>query len=471
MIYRLLNRAGESKKRICGTCGKEKVITWWGYDNLDCQCNHSNEKGEKEEVTFYIRRRNCKEHYLRHWVEEENNKGVYTFRKMEEELVIEEGKIPVVRSPKVVDTLVIDLVIKNLYYQSPKGRVCQHSQSRLTRFTGGCHIKNNKLLSIWYDYLMGVGKGSSLKYNILGALESMYKLGWNHNNINHLMKEYLSSYKGEETSIYKILGIRKGEEKYIFKYDTKNHWSAENYISNFLVIDRKKRDWIIRFHEVCPEIALDGYGGYSRAYDLCKLCDSGYAPEKLAQYITQDVLWQGITSPTEVLSILVDTMEMVQRMEGAKLNRYPKSLKLYHDITSMNYNKIKEETLNKQFNERVTSEEYKKREWKNKKYSILSPVVSSDLIKEGQSMSHCVATYVDRVAEGSSDIYFLRKNENIDKSLVTIEVRDNTITQCRAKANTVPCEEELKAVAEWMKKKKLKNIVSYLKNIEKPLTK
>ena len=464
MIYRLLNRAGESKKIICGTCGKEKVITWWGENPLGCGCNHLDDKGVSQEEVYHIRRRGCKEHYIRNWVEEENNKGVYTFRKMEEELLVnEEGGIPTVTESKVIDTLVVDLAKGQLYYQSPKGRICPHSRSRLSRLITGSKLTYNSLLSIWYNYWIKLKRREIPKTNVMSCLESMYKLGWEQRDIEDIMNTILLSYQGEDTSIYKVLGIHSGEEKYIFRHGREGfRQNSENYIIGFLDMSREKKDWIIRFKKAYPEVRLDGYG-ISR--NLQRMFDAGYNPEKLAQYITQDVVWQGLTDPREVLGILRDVVDMVANMEGAKLNRYPKSLKLYHDITAMNYNKLKEEVFNKKFNERVTSEEYKKREWVNEKYSILSPKEAADLVREGQTMNHCVALYVDRVANGESDIYFLRKNEQIEKSLVTIEVCDNTVEQSRAKANGVPQQEELKALAEWIKARGLKNNVKFIKII------
>jgi len=45
------------------------------------------------------------------------------------------------------------------------------------------------------------------------------------------------------------------------------------------------------------------------------------------------------------------------------------------------------------------------------------------------------------IAKNESQIYFMRKKTELAKSLVTIEVKENHITQARVKYNKLPSEE------------------------------
>ena len=56
-----------------------------------------------------------------------------------------------------------------------------------------------------------------------------------------------------------------------------------------------------------------------------------------------------------------------------------------------------------------------------------------EIIQEGHVNHHCVATYVDRVADGDTTILFVREEEDV--TYYTMEVRDNNIIQCRTKYN------------------------------------
>ena len=59
-----------------------------------------------------------------------------------------------------------------------------------------------------------------------------------------------------------------------------------------------------------------------------------------------------------------------------------------------------------------------------------------DIISEGKSQKHCVATYVNKMSEGHCTICFIRKKDNIESSYYTVEISpDNHIVQVRGFAN------------------------------------
>lgn len=63
---------------------------------------------------------------------------------------------------------------------------------------------------------------------------------------------------------------------------------------------------------------------------------------------------------------------------------------------------------------------------------------SGELIKEGKALNHCVGTYADSYARGDSILLVIRQKTELDKPYFTVELRKNTVVQCRGKNNCAP---------------------------------
>jgi hypothetical protein len=171
-------------------------------------------------------------------------------------------------------------------------------------------------------------------------------------------------------------------------------------------------------------------------------------------YITQDLYAQGITSfNSEILRFYRDYLDMQVSLYGRVKEKYPKYLKTEHDIITLKFNtykKYKQDLLI--FN---VADRYKDLVFKTSEYSVVLPQSSIDIVDEGINQSHCVASYVDKVAANETLILFMRETNNLDKSLVTIEVKDNTIKQAKGFANRPVTNVEEKFLKQWAKEKKL----------------
>ena len=75
-----------------------------------------------------------------------------------------------------------------------------------------------------------------------------------------------------------------------------------------------------------------------------------------------------------------------------------------------------------------------------------------DLIDESSQMSNCVRIYSERIVNGDCQIYFMRYKRSKNKSLVTIEVRNNKVVQARTKYNKDTTEEQSKVIKEFEKR-------------------
>ena len=64
-------------------------------------------------------------------------------------------------------------------------------------------------------------------------------------------------------------------------------------------------------------------------------------------------------------------------------------------------------------------------------YMTVIPQTTMDLVREGEALHHCVGTYIDSYAKGSTNIVFLRRREHLDQPLITVEVtNEGFMKQC-----------------------------------------
>ena len=67
---------------------------------------------------------------------------------------------------------------------------------------------------------------------------------------------------------------------------------------------------------------------------------------------------------------------------------------------------------------------------KGKGLILVVPKNGDEIRAEGEALHHCVGGYVERVAKGETNIFFVRKADEPDKSYFTMEWNHNKIIQC-----------------------------------------
>ena len=136
-----------------------------------------------------------------------------------------------------------------------------------------------------------------------------------------------------------------------------------------------------------------------------------------------------------------------------KFDLFPKDLILAHNRAAYLYSIKKNETLEKNFTKRYNENKIMNYEDENSGYAIISPETSKDLQKEGLSLNHCVGTYINKYIEGRCKIFFMRKIDAKDQSLVTIELnKNNELVQAKGKHNRDITIEERAFIKKWLKK-------------------
>lgn len=177
--------------------------------------------------------------------------------------------------------------------------------------------------------------------------------------------------------------------------------------------------------------------------------------KKLTLYLFREIrMHQGIDSPPHGAQLLRDYIRMSKRL-ALDYEKYPKSLKKEHDIVQLNYRVQEDELKKAEFKQSVAHSDYQFLEYKKKDFSIIPPVEMDDLIKEGNELSHCVASYVTDIVSNKCRILFLRRTDNLNTPLGTIEIRGGNIRQARGFANRALNGNEMKFIREWAKEKEL----------------
>lgn len=156
--------------------------------------------------------------------------------------------------------------------------------------------------------------------------------------------------------------------------------------------------------------------------------------------------------------------DYLKAIKGLKLdlndtkNVFPKDFNRMHDLRAAEYasniEKIDAERrkkLYKQFSRKA--EELKRYALEGDIYSLIIPQSITDLIREGEQLSHCVGKmgYDKKVVDGKSLIAFVRKTSEIDKPFVTVEYRldENKLRQCYGFKDSRPEEAVLSFVDMW----------------------
>lgn len=128
--------------------------------------------------------------------------------------------------------------------------------------------------------------------------------------------------------------------------------------------------------------------------------------------------------------------------------------------------KEEQERLNK-LAAKLYDQRKEKFEYADDNFSIVIPEEMNKITKEGVYLHHCVGGYISRVAEGRTNILFLRKNENIDIPFFTIEVNNhNEIIQIHGLYNRWLGNEPdaVKFIINWIHEKGIKCSVNIVLN-------
>lgn len=330
-------------------------------------------------------------------------------------------------------------------------------------------------------------------------LESLLKNGYDISYIDDYVSDIVSVLKDNfgkidenEKDLFKALGVN----KYQFDYALRNSKKCDNYIAfvkcllnkpNISDLDNNTFDTIISFAKVISirsESTLNRirkatgahiFGYYNRRFNrnvlnlfkqICEMYSlktlisksfiktmenllddhdkradiflENYHPDEYNMEANPYVIARTIDYPKDSLTLFSDYLNLVESLNfknhiNLKFENN-EELQRMHDELSRIYNSKKFEIEQKAFERHY--EDWDKLTLKGDIYSVIYPKTPYDLLVEGQKQHHCVGAFINSVSRGNTSIFFLRKNEEIDKPLLTIEVKDGEVRQAHGFGNS-----------------------------------
>lgn len=226
----------------------------------------------------------------------------------------------------------------------------------------------------------------------------------------------------------------------------KAHPDAFNYAFNHEFVSLSKRDAYRFLVYVCSVWDRNEYR-YTYGNRFFNICERyGYTPKSLLNYIDYLVTYEAFSPdyPSKILGEIDDNCSMLSQMSD-KYDRYPRHFLTSHQITSRTYQRWKQEFNEELFAKRVNT----KMEVTIGDYKFIYPKTTKDIKDEAVQQSNCVASYIDKVIGGSCDIILMRKKNDVENSLVTVEVRNGKVVQARQRFNESVNESEQKALDKY----------------------
>lgn len=173
----------------------------------------------------------------------------------------------------------------------------------------------------------------------------------------------------------------------------------------------------------------------------------GYNAKSLFRYIDTLKTFEAIESIPYLMQEIYDYARMMKTI-SPKFDKYPRNFLTTHKIACRNYNRLKKEFSEEIFRKRI-NRDY---ECAFGDYQFIYPTSTQDIKDEAVAQNNCVASYIDDVIDGKCHIMFLRKKSSPNSSLVTIEIRNNTIVQAKRRFNDPVTYEDQIAINFWNKK-------------------
>lgn len=271
------------------------------------------------------------------------------------------------------------------------------------------------------------------------AIESMAKMGLNNIARRYLDVTYRDKVPELECSPARLLGINKEVLAEFVKIDAT--WQQLVFWRD----NKLKMSDIEDFKLLCARYK-------SKYYEIGELMkDYGISLRAVMNYIEKQRVF--IKAYSTVLMYWKDYLStaMLLDMDLSNHNvKFPRNVKTEHDrcadLYAINKNKHLEMALQRR------GELLDKLIYSDDSFTIGPLHTSSDFVRESSVLNHCVKTYINRCAEGSTNIFGLRKKSDPDTPYFTVNIdNDGKLIQNRGKSNCSPPTEVREFVTKWLK--------------------
>lgn len=182
---------------------------------------------------------------------------------------------------------------------------------------------------------------------------------------------------------------------------------------------------------------------------------NSYLAIELSKYVKLDKLKKYLESQKLSNDYLYEYRDYISYLEKLSLdltdknNLFPKNLLEEHDKLELQIELIENKDIEVKIN--FLSNMLKINIYEDDKYIIYPASSIKSLIDESRQMHNCVRTYINNFGENKCQIYFMRRKDDVNKSFVTVEVKDNIVVQARCKYNELPDSKINEVLKKWEK--------------------
>lgn len=239
--------------------------------------------------------------------------------------------------------------------------------------------------------------------------------------VNSSILERHCSINNKATTCGEILGVPKKIVSYI--RDNKLESPHIHKLQNFFK-ENSYNDFKSLF------INTDGIFTVNDLENLSYLLKHGYNAVKLNRYIIKIINTEGLNKE-DLLTYITDSIRM-SMSHNLKFRLYAKDVKRRHDELMIKYTLVRNENLNRKLldiHNNIIVNQY------GEEYIAIVPKSVSDFEKEAENQRHCVLSYSEGMANNEMLIVFIRHRNNLDKSHITLEIRNRKIVQAKKFSN------------------------------------
>lgn len=214
-----------------------------------------------------------------------------------------------------------------------------------------------------------------------------------------------------------VNGLREGD------WNSDPRWFLENFVSIRGAFRKYGEMYHIYEWEDQLNELIQNPRWFRSLQDVLRNAGMSFNLQRTIEYLLVEAYSrQGVKDVNHASRILHDYYQMAVEIPG--FIKYPKYLKVAHDIAVRNFREYKrtdreEEVVAKTENFvdmegmfRIQGDDY----------AILLLRSAKEIVSEGQRQANCVGGYVGRVADGRSVIFSMRKANHPDKTWITLEI-------------------------------------------------
>ena len=151
----------------------------------------------------------------------------------------------------------------------------------------------------------------------------------------------------------------------------------------------------------------------------------------------------------ELVHYLSVAQEMKAANDDVKFERFPRNIQKAHNVMNQNSSILKTPRP-EEFAAAIAKQAFLNDD-KDENYIFMVPRNEMDLMNEGNTLHHCVASYRDRIIDKGTKVVFMRKKDDVETPFVTIEYEGGLAVQVREMYNAdVTDPDVLAAVNRWL---------------------